>query len=129
MVFNSPLQCNSTTLLPFNATSIVFTSESTRSILISNIQQLAPFATYQIFCRLRTSSNKVTTSIKPTMNIEVHHNYTIGNSYVATVNGVVLKQAPISPQLAKPVQFTISNPQIYSEKPKVNYVGPLFLDF
>lgn len=74
-----------------------------------------PGSTYQMFCKMRTSADEVTTSFSPTLNVEVHHNYTVGNSYVAVNDAVLLKQSPISPALAIPKQFTIDNPQITAE--------------
>ncbi len=67
--FSTPLQCNSTTLLPFNASGILFSQESSSSITISNILQLTPAATYQIVCRMQTVSTKFTSSISPAINI------------------------------------------------------------
>ena len=68
-----------------------------------------------MFCKMRTVADKVSTQLSPTLNIEVHHNYTMGNSYVAVDNGVLLKQAPINPVLGIPKQFTIDNPQVTAD--------------
>jgi hypothetical protein len=85
MTFSTPIQCNSTTILPFNATGMQFKIESAQSVVFWNIKQLTAGATYQLNCRLKTTANKSATAITPTISIEVHHNYTVGNSYVATV--------------------------------------------
>lgn len=76
------------------------------------MKQLIPGSTYQMFCKMRTVADKVTTSLSPTLNVEVHHNYTVGNSYVAVDDAVLLKQSPIIPVLGIPKQFTIENPQV-----------------
>jgi len=56
-------------------------------------------------CRLQTNATIISGVFSPSLNIELHHNYTLLNSYVAVVNNVVLKQAPITAALAKPVKF------------------------
>jgi hypothetical protein len=86
--------------------------ESPQSILIWNIAQIIGGSTYQMNCRLRTDATQITGSITPKLNIELHHNFTIQDSYVAVVDNVILKQAPITAALAKPVKFQIDNPQI-----------------
>lgn len=69
MEFALPIQCNSTTILPFNQTGLLFKVESNSSILVYNIQQIMPSGTYQMNCRMRTSATKLTSNISPQINI------------------------------------------------------------
>lgn len=66
-------------------------------------------------CRMQTSANKYSASISPQIDIQLHHNYTIGDSFTAVVNDVTLQQAPVFPNKAKPYTFTIQNPQILNQ--------------
>ena len=115
LIFSSPIQCNSTTVIPFNASGLMFKLESSTSLLVYNIKQIAASATYQMNCRMQTSANKYTASISPQINIQMHHNYTIGDSFTAVVNNVPLQQAPVFPNKAKPFTFQIHNPQVLNQ--------------
>jgi hypothetical protein len=128
MMYSDPVQCNSTTLQPYNETGIEYRLESTQVLAIWNIKTLTPGGTYQINCRMRTASTKLASPISPTLDIEIHHNSTL-SSHVTGTYGVMLRQAPATGFLAKPQTFTIKNPQILNKKARINYVGPLFLDF
>lgn len=80
-------------------------------------------------CRLQTTNTKFSGTISPQISIQLHHNFTIKDSFTAVANNITLQQAPVSPNKAKPIQFQIDNPQIINKNPRVNYVGPLFIDF
>lgn len=52
LIFSTPIQCNSSTILSYNSSGLLFNQESSISLLIYNIQQIAPSGTYQFNCRL-----------------------------------------------------------------------------
>lgn len=112
MSFSSPIQCNSTSLDPYNQTGLQFKMLSPQQLQVWNFKQLTPSTTYELKCRLRTTANKVSSSIYPSIGIELHHNYTLQGSHVAGDYGIVLNQAPAQPQLARPFEFSINNPQV-----------------
>jgi hypothetical protein len=112
LIFANPIQCNSTTLLPFNQTGIIYEKINSNSIIIRNIQTINPSGTYQFNCRLQTKLTIAPAPITPSIDIYLAHNYTIQHSFVAIKQGVILNQAPVSYALAKPNKFVIDNPQI-----------------
>ena len=115
LVFSSPVQCNSSTIIPYNSSGLLFTLESPGTLLIYNMKQIAASGTYQMNCRLQTVGHKYSSSISPTISIQLHHNYSLGNTFTATANNVLLQQAPVFPNKAKPNKFQIDNPQIVNE--------------
>jgi hypothetical protein len=52
LIFSTPIQCNSSTILPYNTSGLLFKQESSISLIVYNIQQIAPSGTYQLNCRL-----------------------------------------------------------------------------
>jgi hypothetical protein len=52
LIFSTPIQCNSTTLFPYNSSGLLFKQESSVSLLVYNIMQIAASGTYQLNCRL-----------------------------------------------------------------------------
>lgn len=69
MSFSSPIQCNSSSLDPYNETNLMFKMLSSQQLQVWNFKQVKPSSTYELKCRLRTTANKVNTSIYPSIAI------------------------------------------------------------
>lgn len=126
--FATPIQCRSLTINSYNLTGFKYVLEQPTILNIFNIQQPSSSTLYHLDCRLQTISTVPTGPISPTVHIELHHNYTINTSIVALAD-ITLASAPISPILSSPSSFKISNPQFVNKRARINYIGPLFLQF
>ncbi len=98
--FALPIQCNSTSIQPFNESGIFFFLENKQSLFISNVMQFMPSITYQMSCKMKTSLSKNTLAISPSVSIQLNHNASLNNSLVSTIYSVVVDNAPITVNLA-----------------------------